>query len=304
MRNAVQIIYDDGSVQVLGAAPAPIPVPSPTPSTIIRGSYADGIPDASVAAYSTPFGATWDRVWFGVSDWSVPPETNHPVFIKCRAIKASGVKVLLVVTPIQKGTNPASVPPLPTDATVVGAFFTAFNAAAGDCVDAYEILNEPNLAEYNAGYGALANTVKFVQAPAYKALHAVGKYVVVGLPQEDATNLPYMIQNGVLDCGDGVAFHPYGSTVSEQLSRVQNVYNQVKGKPIWLTEWNFHPSPSGPWPSLLVPGAQAIKPYVAAVFYFRLVKTMQAAGPAAPYNPDFSHNEPFYTAAVNAMNSF
>lgn len=294
-------VFDDGSVVV---TPAAQPAPTPVPSTIIRGSYADLIPDSSVATYSAPFGATWDRVWFGVSDWSVPPETNHPVFIKCRAIKATGCKVLLVVTAIERGTNPVSVPPLPTDATVVEAFFTAFNAAAGDCVDAYEILNEPNLQNYNAGYNALANTVRFVQAPAYRVLHAAGKYVVVGLPQEGATNLPYMISNGVLDCGDGVAFHPYGSTVSEQLNRVQNVYNQVKGKPLWITEFNFHPAASTDWASLLVPGALAIKPYVAAVFYFRLVKTTQAAGPAAPYNPDFSHNEPFYTAAVNAMNFF
>lgn len=310
----LKLTEDNGSVRVFSEVitpapvpPPPSPAPAPVQTSIYRGGFFDGIPDQSVIQYATQFGMSWNRLWFGVSDWTKPPASNDPTLIRCRLMKAQGIKVLLVVTPTQGAT--LSPVPLPTDTTMVFDYFSAFADAANGAVDAFEVLNEPNLAVYNSGYTALANTVKFIQAPAYRALHGAGQFVVVGAPQEGATNLPYMISNGILSCGDAIAYHPYGASVAEQVARVQNVYNLIQNKPLWITEWNFHGDSNNPaaWAAMLNPGALSIRSMLAAVFYFRMMRTTQAAGPAAPFYNDSGsiiQSAAFHDAALAAMQSF
>lgn len=305
MRNAVQILFDDGSVQVIGPVAQPVPPPAPI-SSIIKGGYFDGIPDNQAESYADQFGMGWVRIWHGYSDYSQPPAANHPTFVRARALQAQGLKVLCVVTPIEKGTSTTSMPLVPTNSLTAYDFFSHFADAAGGCIDAFEVLNEPNLQNYNAGYNALANTVKFIQAPAYRALHGAGQFVVAGAPQEGATNLPYMIQNGFLDCGDAVAFHPYGANHAEQFNRVQNVHNLIGSKPLWVTEWNLHANSANPadWVQQLQMAASEIKTYVAAVFHFRTVQTSQAAGVAAPFDVSLNRRSVWYDGTVAAMGAF
>ena len=141
-------------------------------------------------------------------------------------------------------------------------------------------------------------------------MHAQDQYVV-GASWSEAgfSQIQYSIDNGYLDACDAVAYHPYGTDALEQSARVMKVRGMIGStKPLWLTEWNLHLNNNkAAWADQLIDAARLIAPYVQAVIHFRMVRTTQAAGYAAPYWLDGSTLLPtagFSDKLVTALQAF
>ncbi len=312
MRQAVQIIYDDGTVQVVGqdTQPSPPPPPPPPGPAILRGGYFDGVPVNLSGEYASLFSMSIVRMWYAVRDWTKPPTASDPIFARCAALKNQGLSTLVVFTPIEKSADRPAYPAAPDDNLTVRRYFDAAAQAATGLIDYWEVFNEPNLSQYNADYGALAKTVKNVLLPAYGGLKLRNQFVV-GAPWSGATgqNFPYAIKNGYLEACDVVGYHPYGKDPLEQEQRVKTCKDLIGDKPLWITEWNLHGSWAGEqmWADMLVPAATAIKPYINAAIHFRLSYNTSLAGKAAPLKNVGTMNEErtiFYEPTRAAMRVF
>lgn len=305
LENTIKV-YDDGSVEVIPAWTPP-PPPPPT-SNLILGGYFDGIPDVQARVYADEFNMGWVRVWFGVHDWTQPPTATHSVFQRCRQLRAQGLKVLLVVTPIEARLNGGvSVPSAPSETSTVNVWFDRAAQAAGGCVDAWEVMNEPNLSNYNADYNKLGNTVKFVLQPAYLALKGRDQFVVGASwsGETDSDAWRYFISKGYLGTCDAAAIHPYGTSADQQIARVAYARDYIADhKPLWVTEWNLHDQKEATYGQELMKAAAGIKPLVNAVFHFKFTVNTSPAGKFAPLNADLTRREPWYTVTREAMRSF
>jgi hypothetical protein len=236
-------------------------------------------------------------------DWNTPPSAG--IFEIEQRLHARGYKTLVVFTP------PEKTAPIPTDPAVTERWFTAAATAAGGAVDAWEILNEPNLANYNSTYLSCSTCwIKNVLAPAYTALHAAGQFVVSGgwsgNPGDTNGAVAWMIKNGLLRYSDAVGHHPYGFTAEQQIGYVRQMRSLIGSKPLWLTEWNLHgvATDPGTWLSELNKAAALVKSEVQAVFYFKLTENESQAGVSAPFNVDGSKRVPWYdgtTAAIQTL---
>jgi hypothetical protein len=300
--------FDDGSIQTytppLSGNINPVtPPPPPPPSGIIKGGYFDGIPDAQAKTIAAPFGMTWVRVWFAIRDWNTPPVAAD--FARARMFKAQGFKVLAVFTPLEKtATSPAGSPPDNYDQGY--NWFSNAAKAADGAVDAWEVWNEPNLSQYNANAG-FSGWVQTALIPAYAALKSWGQFVVSGGWSGTAGSpFQYAIDKGLLGACDAVGYHPYGTSVADQVAKVQDMRNRIGSKPLWLTEWNLHMNAKDAltWGTGLAEAARSIKPYVQAVFHFRLYYNTSQAGVAAPYGTtlgQLAKRVPWYDNTVAAM---
>jgi hypothetical protein len=278
------IIYSDGSKSTLAAF---APAPPPPASGIIKGGYFDGILNGDAKSYADKFGMGWVRIWHTIK-WDERLGSSHPTFLRCRTLQAAGLKTLVVMTPPeQTAAGPAGSPPA---SGIAAAYFDAAAIAAGGCVDAWEIWNEPNLSQYNARFG-YSDWVKAALIPAYSVLHPRGQFVVSGGWSGTAgPQFQYMIDNGLLTGCDAVGYHPYGSSPADQITKIGDMRHRVGNKPIWLTEWNLHMDKSNPaaWMQSLLDAAKIIAdgPLVQAIFHFRMVRNTSSAGVAAPYYLD------------------
>lgn len=281
----LNVTFDDGSTQTIDVPTAsPVVVTPPPPvfsgGMILRGGYFDGIPDNQAKSYADQFSISMVRIWHTIK-WEETLGVSHPTFLRARALQAQGLKVLCVMTPPEKTGAPPDSPDVATK------YFQSAEASANGAIDAWEIWNEPNLANYNVTYATSSTRwIKNALAPAYQVLHAASQFVVSGGWSEDLSGIPWMIQNGLIANCDAVGYHPYGGSAAEHIKRVQTMRNLIGNKPLWLTEWNLHESGNAAWADDLIVAANGIKQYVNAVFHFRMVRTTQAAGYAAPFYDD------------------
>ncbi len=307
------LAYDDGTGEMRDFVQAPVVPPPPPPvvppSILIKGGYFDGIPDDQAKSYADQFGMTYVRMWHSISDWTVMPAANHPTFVRARKLQSLGLKTLVVFTPPEKqvnGTVVTNAGAPPATSGVAQDWFAKAAVAAGGCVNAWEIWNEPNLSQYNSDYAAHASSwVKFALIPAYAALHAAGQFVVSGGWSGGCSAFAYAITNGALSACDAIGYHPYGANVADQLAMVKQMRGMIGDKPMWITEWNLHMDKNIPqaWADALLPLAQQVAPLVQALFYFRLVATTQQAGPAGPFTAALAKNEPYYTGLQKALSA-
>lgn len=299
------IIFESGLRQDINLDPIVVePPPVPIPTNIILGGYFDGITDSLAKGYANQFGMGWVRTWHAVRDWTLPP--TPAMFERQRRLQAQGLKVLTVFTPIEKSATGAAYPAAPDDTVTVAQYFRAAADAASGAVNAWEILNEPNLSQYNPNYNQLAMTVNNVLRPAYIGLKDRGQ-LVVGAPWSgdcSGDNFKYFVAKGFLDTCDIVGYHPYGKTASEQIARVSTMRSRIgNSKPLWLTEWNLHGSASAPvsWMAELGIAAAGIRLLVDGVFHFRMTYNTSLAGKAAPFDVEGNQRADFYEGTKRAM---
>lgn len=301
-RNAVQIVYDDGSVQDIPKGVTPSPAPSP--SSLLLGGYFDGIPSGQEKAYADQFGMTVVRSWYEIKDWTKFPQASD--FARHRVIQSQGLKNLVVFTPTQQnGSIPAGSPP--ADPNVSATWFKNAAQAANGAVDYWEIWNEPNLTAYNSSYTKTASLwITNTLIPAYAVLHSLGLFVISGGWSgafEKGFGGDYAINKGLLTNCDAVGFHPYGATAALQLKYISDIRALVGKKPIYLTEWNLHENASNPtgWMDDLKVAAQGIKDQVQAVIHFKMVYNTSQAGVAAPFDASLNKRSVWYDGTVSAM---
>lgn len=305
IKNSIaRINFSDGGYTELGVAyPPVVPAPNPVPATaVIRGGYFDSIPDDQAKTYADAFGMSYVRLWHTIK-WGEALTPTHPTFVRCRKLQAQGLKTLVVMTPPESTGAPPDA-----SGTAYTYFDNAAHAAVG-CVDAWEVWNEPNLVNYNSSYPTAASLwIRNGLLPAYTALKKLNQFVVSGGWSEGPNNgFDYAVSSGLLKFCDAVGYHPYGQNANDQIARVQKVRSMIGNKPLWLTEWNLHMNGLPTWADELIAAAKGIAPLVQAVIHFRMVRTTQAAGFAAPYTLDGNTLLPtagFNSKLITAMQVF
>lgn len=125
-------------------------------------------------------------------------------------------------------------------------------------VRAWEIWNEPNLAQYWAPKPDLAAYVRLLKASstAIKRVDRHATIVVAGMPffngPAESDYLTRLYRNGARGSFDALGLHTYSVTVSGALQRLQTaraVMNRFgdRRKGIWLTEWGWAGGPPNPF---------------------------------------------------------
>lgn len=298
-------VYDDGTVSVMPTiSPVPAPVPSPAPiSSMVKGTFVDtSDPVSRDGPLVQQIGCGWVRLWCTISNWNNPPTVASDLFSIERQWKVAGYKTLTVFTPPEVTGSPA-----PTPATA-SAWFQAAIATANGAIDAWEIGNEMNLANYNVDYAAHASSwITNMLQPAYQVLHTAGQKIVSGGWSEGPNNgFAYALQKGLLNFCDIVGYHGYGPDAATHISRVMQVRQMVGSKPIWETEFNIHGNVNDPagWMSELNKAAAGIGGLVQGIFHFKLIQNASAAGVAAPFDANGQPRNIWYDGTVAAMNNF
>jgi hypothetical protein len=252
-----------GCRALLAAAAAALvcAAPAPAAETGVNETLAQTI---STAEKAPKLGADWVRVWARWEELEQSPGgyTQHVVDElngKVAALKARGIKVLVVVHRTPSWAGGGITPPDP-------GRFAAFMAAIAQrvpAVDAWELWNEPDSQEFWAGAPQPAEYAAVARAayPAIKAVQPDDIVVLGGMVGNNFEFLEQLYANGAGGSFDAVAVHTDTACLTngpdvyyrDERGRIGrytfSAYREVRqvmvdhgdgAKPIWLTEmgWN------------------------------------------------------------------
>lgn len=276
--------------------PTPAPTPAPTPTPTPAPGFFDGVtvnPEydpAVVAAALRPLGVNAVRLW---GNFEYGKFVHRNWMDAARGYHNLGFHVTLILEEEQVPTYEQAKAYFSFAVSVPGI------AAA---VDRWEILNEPNFSQY--WKGTYTQYVQNVLRPAYEVLKAAGETVVGAAPGIFLDAAQYMKDAGYLNYVDYAAFHPYGDTAEEQISRIEQAKRIFAGKPLMLTEWNLMPytSTNQKWTDELKEVRDYITQNVESAFYYHFTFTTDWASSGALFRNDaggYTPNGLFYDMYSN-----
>lgn len=174
------------------------------------------------------WGVKHTREWEGC-DYRIDSSAKKSDYDYLRHMKAAGLKTFVCFA--TQNWNRGE----PTKASDTRDCFNRTLDLAGDCIDFWEIGNEPN----SSGYWPSQNPSKFVDLvgnPAYEVLHAAGKQIVSASVTYDVSFVQKLLSAGLVM--DYVGFHPYRETASALKSLMASLVAVTGSRKIALTEWN------------------------------------------------------------------
>ena len=212
-------------------------------------------------------GADWVRLWALWQDMEPAPGQLTPHLVasldaEVRALKARGVKVLVVVhrAPAWANGGRGGIAP-PSDPATFGRFMGRL-ATAVPGVDAWELWNEPDSAQFWAGGADPPAYAAMLRAayPAIKAAQPSDVVVTGGMVGNNMDFLAALYANGAGGAFDAVGVHtdtacltdgpgayyrdPQGRVGRYTFSAYREVHAVMAdhgdaGKPIWMTEMGW-----------------------------------------------------------------
>ena len=232
----------------------------------------------SSAEAAPALGADWVRVWALWQDLEQSPGvyTDHLIAdldARVAALKARGVKVLVVVHRAPPWATRKTSPIAPPADPATFARFMRMMAQRLPAVDAWELWNEQDGAEFWQGGPDAAAYAALLKAtyPAIKAVQPGDTVVTGGLVGNDMDFVESLYANGAKDSFDAVGVHTdtaclvdgpdfnYRDEQGRVARYVFTGYREVHavmashgdgGKPIWMTElgWNTQSTAPGSCP--------------------------------------------------------
>lgn len=271
----------------------------PQTTTLLKGvNYFNEFPLAQFKTYADDCGIKGIRTWLTMHPGEMLSSSH---FDWMRWYKKAGYKVTAVATIPEKGTHAS----LPTAQQTKDWFNHTVGVAAG-AIDAWELGNEPNLANY--WNGTLTEFMNNYMKPAYGVLKAKNQKVLGASVAEDTAKLKALVDLGYLEYCDEPTMHIYTTNAQKHIDGCKKAFEYVKGKKLIITEWNIHGYWNTPrltdqqWADSLPVMLEGIRPYCSELYYFQTVKNTAPAGVAGLFTKgtnSFTHHEPFYSAFKN-----
>ncbi len=184
---------------------------------------------------------------------------------------------------------------IPTAAQTRLYFQRAIAASAG-AIDYWSIGNELNIPHYWPG--TFDQYMNQLLIPASEELRRAGQLVVGASISWDVARVRELVNKGMLNHVDAVAYHPYAPDAAGTISRVNEVLSFIQGKPLFLTEFNTYTNQNmwdGSNQMLQVKNAFAgIKDRVGGIWYYNASYRNDQAGVGAPYDGYGNRRFPYF----------